>query len=132
MKFSKFFESIEFETGKPVTFEYSRNTEPSPKNIPNDPYQQKIEPQGIYVTQGKTDFPGYESGTMTFNNPLVLPLNAKEGNVYDDNSWKMRLYKEYGKKGKALSKHLAKLGFDGIITYDKYGPSEIVSLKPFL
>jgi hypothetical protein len=132
MKFSIFLESHGLETGKPITFEYSRNKEPSPKNIPGDPYQQKIEPAGIYVTQGKNKLPNYENGTMTFNNPLVLPLNKVEGNIYDENSWKMVLYKEYGKKGKNLSKHLVKMGFDGIITYDKYGMNEIVSLKPFM
>ena len=69
---------------------------------------------------------------MRFENPLVLPLNKVEGNIYDDNSWKMSLFKKYNKKGKDLSKHLVKIGFDGIITYDKYGPSEIISLKPFI
>jgi hypothetical protein len=131
MKFSLFLES-QFETGNPATFDYSRNTEPSPKNIPNDPYQQKIEPHGVYVTQGKSDLPNHESGTLTLNNPLVLPLNSVEGNGYDQNSWKMNLYKQFKKKGKALSRHLVQLGYDGIITYDKYGTSEIVSLKPFL
>jgi hypothetical protein len=132
VKFSKFLESVVFRTGEPITFEYMRNMESSPKNIPNDPYQQQIEPHGIYVTQGKTDLPGYEFGTMTLNNPLVVPINSVEGNVYDENSWKMNLYKQYKKKGKALTKHLVNLGYDGIITYDKYGTSEIVSFKPFL
>jgi hypothetical protein len=130
MSFKRFLEqSMSFETGKPAKFEYMRNLEPSPKNIPGDPYQQKIEPAGKYMSQGKTDAPNYESGTMVFVNPLVLPLNTTEGNIYDENSWKMRLYKKFKKKGKALTQHLLKLGYDGIITYDKYGTSEIVSLN---
>jgi len=132
-KYVKLVEEVlsKFQTGKPVTISYMRNTASS-KKIPNDPYQQEFEPAGIYMSQGTTELPGYETGTITFEKPLVIPFNSVEGNGYDDTSWKMQLYKQYNLTGKNLSKKLASFKFDGIITYDKYGTSEIVSLKPFL
>lgn len=113
-----------FETCKPVTFEFIRNTEKSP--FLGSRYGQDIEPHGKYILEKETDsvLPGWETGEITFDNPLVIPHK-------DTNQWKKDLVEVTGKKGKALSKHLVKLGFDGIITVNDKYTSEIISLLPF-
>jgi hypothetical protein len=125
-----------FETGRPVTFTFSRNLEPSPKSKHNteDRFQQKVEPVGRYVSivsENTKPLPGGMVGTITFNNPIVMKINTGSDNgVYDENSWKMNLSRAFGgKKGKPLSIAIAKAGFDGIVTVDKYGTSETVDLR---
>jgi hypothetical protein len=132
-------EGIEAETGKPITIKYMKNLTPSPKNISGDPYQQKIEPHGNYIsynegyiTPDQAKEMNMELGEVTFNNPLVMEFNTSGESAYDETSWKARLVGKFKKKGKALSRHLIKLGHDGIITYDKYGYTEIVSFKNFI
>ena len=57
--------------------------------------------------------------------------------IYGDKSWKRRLFDAYnGLKGKALSKAIAKDGYDGVITVSTYKgkpveTSEIVDLRMF-
>jgi hypothetical protein len=130
-----------FKTGEPVTFDYVRNTAAAPKVGPDDRYQQKIEPAGRYIShvdkeQWGPEQPNQTRGSMTFNKPLVLHMNTggPDAPLYDENSWKARLQEAYGgKKGKALSRALAKEGFDGIVTVEttKRGSytSEIVDLR---
>ena len=110
-----------FETGRPVEFEYLRNTEKAPgRPSGSDPYQQQIEPAGFYVTHRTTDSdppPGFETGTVGFKNPLVLDLNSgSQDQIYDQNSWKAQLERKYGKRGKALTQALQQEGYDGLVT----------------
>jgi GNAT superfamily N-acetyltransferase/uncharacterized protein YukE len=113
-----------FETGTPVEFEFLRNTEKAPRAPKgSDPYQQKIEPAGFYVTHKTTDdddddpLPGYVTGTVKLDNPLVLAVNTDpDGLIYDDNSWKAQLERRYRKRGQALTKALQKDGYDGVVT----------------
>jgi GNAT superfamily N-acetyltransferase len=113
-----------------------RNTEKSHKPGKTDQFQQKIEPAGRYLLhdsiksgkEGKLSA-GWESGSVTFKSPLVLRVNTSDDAIYDDNSWKKRLSAHYGGKvGKKLSEAVVKDGYDGIVTVDKYGTSEIVDL----
>lgn len=124
------------ETGQQITIKYIRRLEKAPK-IKGDEFQQSIEPHGTYLSHNDGNLSiadakrmNAEVGNVTFENPLVLPWNA-EGGGYDENSWKMVLAKKYKKKGRALTKAIIKDGYDGIITTDKYGFSEIVSFKDF-
>jgi hypothetical protein len=130
---------VVFKTGVPVTFRMMRNLTPAPKpRKGTDDYQQKIEPAGRYMSHdaGGTGYanplPNHAYEEVTFRNPLVVPLNTGDGSgrIYDDNSWKMNLSREFGgKKGAALSNAVARAGHDGIVTVDKYGTSEIVDLR---
>ena len=121
-----------FETGKEVSFPYIKNTEKAPKLVG---FGQDVEPAGNYISSGHdvdmTKLPSsYASGKMSFKNPLVLDWG--EGLYSDPDNWKNVLSKKYGgKTGKALSKAIAKDGYDGIVTTNKYGPSEIVDLSMF-
>lgn len=126
-----------FETGTPVEFDFVRNTEASPNM--GERFQQHIEPAGRYIPQRETDEqpPGWESGRVSFRNPLVLQFNTTPFNGYDENSWKAALSRAYGgKRGKALSAAIAKDGHDGIVTVSM-GPDgpfdtrEIVDLRMF-
>lgn len=126
---------IQFKTGKKVTFFYTRNTK-SAKGMSgtDDPYQEKIQPHGRFMILDpfpeKVPFPGWEKGLITFNKPLVLNFNTGSG-WYDDNSWKMHLYREYNKKGRVLSKALIRNGYDGIITVADNETKEIIDLTVF-
>lgn len=127
-----------FTTGKPVTFTFIRNTESAPKKKTGaDDYQQEIEPSGRYMlhdaagSAANGTLPkGWISGEVSFNSPLVLKVNTDEsGAIYSDTSWKAYLTTQFhGLKGKRLSTAIAKAGYDGIVTVDKYGTSEIVDL----
>lgn len=127
-----------FKTGVPVTFKYSRNKEKA--GYFGKQYQQDIEPHGRYVIQQYVDDENlpktWESGTITFKNPLVIPFNTIHGNTYDENSWKFQLSRRFGgKKGLNLSKAIAKAGYDGIVAVSvgpdgkPYDTSEIVDLR---
>jgi hypothetical protein len=123
-----------FETGKPIRFNFMRNTESSKNFTTNQDFQQKIEPSGQYMsldTMPSLDpLPNWEKGMQTFNNPIVLKFNTGGNDVYDDNSWKMNLYKIYKKKGMALSRALVSDGYDGIVTIDREGDIlEIIKIK---
>ena len=62
-----------FESCKKVTFEYIRNTEKS--TYLGARYGQDIEPRGTYLLEKESDYvvPGWETGTITFESPLVIP-----------------------------------------------------------
>lgn len=135
MKLKSLFESStpKFATGTPVTFPYAKNTAKSP-NMGTE-YAQDIEPAGDYITYSdlsdeqkdkfKSENPSWIFGTIHFNNPLVMP-NETTGH----GGWKTKLSDAYnGLTGKKLSRAIMKAGYDGIITVDKYGPSEIVNLS---
>ncbi|MFA4870992.1 MAG: hypothetical protein WC623_22525 [Pedobacter sp.] len=106
-----------FETGKAVTFKYIRNNEKSP-------HGQDIEPSGRYMLHNVSNFvpPGWESGTVTFEKPIVLNWNG----------WKQRMSQFFDEKvGKKLSRTIAKDGYDGIVTVDGEHTEEIIDLTMF-
>lgn len=112
---------VHFETGEPVTFEYTRNTEPTP--YLGSRYQQDIEPHGRYMlhaTPGVGALPGWTQGRISFRNPLVLAFNTDPDaqTLYNETSWKAQLHDRYGAGGKELSRALADDGYDGIITVE--------------
>ncbi len=117
---------IEFTTGKPVTFEFIRNTEKAPNM--GSTYGQDIEPAGKFMQQREQVFdlpPGMISGEVTFKSPLVIEHG-------DTREWKKALTANYGgKTGKNLSKAILADGFDGIVTVNSKGgyASEIVDLS---
>jgi len=116
---------IDFETGKPVSFEFIRNTEKAPDM--GSRFGQDIEPAGRFMQQREQRFdlpPNMEAGEITFNKPLVVEH-------VDTRAWKRALSEAYGgKTGVELSKALLSDGFDGIVTVDSKGnyASEIVDL----
>jgi hypothetical protein len=127
---TKLAETEGFKTGQPVSFDFSHNTESATalfgKPKKGDQFQRDLEPSGRYVVQvpdaTKVDTTnGRESGQLTFNNPLVL--NAE--------TWKKDLAAHYKKTGKRLSQALIADGYDGVVTVDKYGTSEILDLTTF-
>ncbi|MBA3351555.1 MAG: NUDIX domain-containing protein, partial [Blastocatellia bacterium] len=128
-----------FKTGHPVTVNFVRNTQSSPKAPPGDPYQQRIEPHGRYMTHRPdvvSPLPkGWEGGSVQFKNPLVIPFNPSNEGRYDSTSWKARLANTHGVTGRALSQRLASLGHDGIVTIGSHKgrpeTSEIVDLTSF-
>jgi hypothetical protein len=123
---------VHFETGVPVTFPFLRNTEKSPRV--GSSYGQDIEPHGRYLLHNtdpdRSPPSRWETGTVTFKFPLVIPLTGDSGSIYGPAGWKARLRDATGRRGAALSRFLAQR-FDGIVTVDAYGTSEIVDLARF-
>lgn len=109
---------VPFETGKPVSLRFIRNTERSPHFGPT--YQQDIEPAGrflLHAPPGDREPPrGWERGEVRFENPLVLEFNESGAHRYDEHSWKAWLQRKFRKKGRALTCALKKAGHDGIVT----------------
>lgn len=106
-----------FKTGVPVEINYVRNTERAP--YMGSQFQQDIEPAGRFMVHNPDpgDLPrNWESGRVRFHNPLVIAFNTVPGNYYDETSWKARLQKQYGGKGRKLSRNILKAGHDGIVT----------------
>lgn len=114
----------------PMTMRYVRNPESSKQYGDfGEQYGQHIEPHGRYLSeQGGDHVPDdWESGEVSFQNPLHLPF-GNDSYQHPDN-WKHQLSQQYGgKRGKALSRAIAKDGHDAIITHDDYGTREIVDL----
>ena len=123
---------VEFKTGQKVRFHYIRNTEKSPRL--GSRFGQDIEPVGRYLLHNPNpgDIPkGWETGEVTFNNPLVLQLTTDEQHIYGEGGWKAQLHRAYKRKRSALSCKLKAEGFDGIVTCDNDGYTrEIVDLAP--
>lgn len=95
-------------------------------------FGQDVEPAGRYVTQGTMqphlDAKEWDSGVVTFENPLRLPFGTDDYTSPDN--WKRKLSAQYGgKTGKALSQAIRADGHDAIVTWDKYGTSEIVDIS---
>lgn len=121
---------LEKAPSEPMTFRSAHNTVSSKEHGIPDPtrFDRHVEPAGRYIVNVADDFDqsGWEVEEVTFNKPLHLEL----GDYGDPSSWKLRLSEHYGgSSGKKLSKDLAKDGYDGIVTSDKYGFSEIVDLR---
>lgn len=108
-----------FESCRPVTFAYVRNTVPAPRPTHGDRYQQKIEPAGRYLIHNPNpgDLPrGWERGSVHFDRPLVIWFNLQPGEHYNETSWKAQLYAHFRKRGRALSQAIVDSGYDGIVT----------------
>ena len=112
---------VRFETCMPVSFTYVRGTTSAPYF--GSKFQQDIEPAGRYMIHApdglRIEGPArqqYEEGTQSFACPLVLTFNTNPDEIYGPTSWKARLRDALGAKGKTLSRKLARMGFDGIIT----------------
>lgn len=124
-----------FETGKPVSVKFVRNTQKAPNF--GKLYQQHIEPAGRYMLHNPNPgdpASGWECGEVSFQNPLVIALNtgAPEGRIYDENSWKAHLHRVFRKRGLALSAAIRARGHDGIVTVHDGGTREIVDLTGLL
>jgi len=127
-------QGVQFETGKPVTFQYMRSKAKAPSL--GAKFQQDIEPAGRYLIHNED--PGsraeerWEIGKITLQHPLVIKFNPVNNVSYDEDSWKANLAQHYGKTGKALSKAIVDDGYDGIVTVGQ-GPytKEIVDLTMF-
>ena len=123
---------VTFETGKPVTFKYLRNTERAPNFGPR--FGQDIEPVGRYLVHNSNpgELPArWERGTVTFRRPLVLPLSLDPEQIYGPRGWKALLRDHFKARGRRLSCKLRALGYDGIVTCDRDGSTrEIVDLQP--
>lgn len=109
--------------------EFVRNPVSSTAHVSGNEFGQDIEPAGRYITKSSGFVPeGWESGSVHFEKPLYIHF-GESGMYSDDDNWKRRLSGYYGgKTGKALSKAVRGDGYDGIMTHDKYGISEIVDL----
>lgn len=120
-----------FRTGQSVTFPYMRNTEGAPK-LPKHiqpQYGQDIEPAGRYMLHAPPDAVlggPWMGGVITFRHPLVL---VHGGTSSAPGGWKRRLSDVFGGlKKAALSDAIRRAGFDGIVTVDRHGTSEMVAL----
>lgn len=122
---------VTFKTGQSVTFYFAHNTEKS-KNM-GKTFQQDIEPAGKYmiaVAEDAVAAPGWVLGTVTFDRPLVVKFHDTDDTSYDEGSWKARLTKAFGKKGKSLSQALLSAGYDAIVTVRNGDTAEIIDLAP--
>lgn len=116
---------------------FIRNTESSQLwRNPADEHRESIEPAGRYMTDSGMDsveavrLPDerWEAGQVTFRQPLYLEW-GESGSATEPDHWKTRLSNHYGgATGDDLSRRVAADGYDGIITHDRYGHSEIVDL----
>ena len=122
-----------FETGRPVRFRFVRNTEKSPRF--GTRFGQDIEPHGRFMLHNPEpgDLPRkWEAGEVDFRKPLVLRMvSSGSDEIFGPLGWKARLSQAFGgKKGKQLTCHLRKLGYDGIVTCDGDAYTrEIVDLR---
>lgn len=121
-------ETGDFKTGQPVTFSFIHNTDSATalfgKPKKGDRFQRDLEPSGRYVVAGEpyANMPAkLTTGKLTFQNPLVIKAE----------NWKQALFDHYGKRGKRLSEALIADGYDGVVTVDSYGTSEILDLTTF-
>jgi len=111
-----------WETGKPVTLHFARNTESGASMAPSGmDFGQKIEPSGEYMVVDESDMSSQKAdkwvyGEITFNNPLVL-----EHKTTSSKGWKKDLSEMFGgKTKKALKNAIAKAGYDGVLTVEPY------------
>ena len=118
--------------GESVTFQFARNTESAPDM--GSMFGQDVEPSGRYMTELEVEPdklpPGWESGEVTFNNPLYIEW----GDGYSsEKNWKRVLSNKYdGATGRDLSERIAADGHDGIVVVKSDGhTSEIVDLTSF-
>lgn len=106
-------------------FNTIRNTEGA-KNFAGNAEWMRLDPHGKWMSYDELpDKPGpdgrWVKGKETFNSPLYIDQA--------NGQWKQRLSEQYGgATGKKLTEALRKDGYDAIVTFDKYGASEMVKL----
>ncbi len=106
-------------------FPFMHNTEGAFNYVPKGSQATALDPKGRFIIHdqgglGKPPDARWVKGEANFSNPLVIQWEG----------WKERLSQAYGgATGQKLTNLLKKDGYDGIVTFDKYGPSEIVDLK---
>ena len=116
-------------TNDGITMTYVRNPNTNTKNY-GTTYGQNLEPAGEYMSmdtlKGEYKVPGFEYGTITFKNPLVI-----EHKDTTEKGWKKDLSDKYnGLTGRELSNAIKKDGYDAIMTQDKDGNFiEIINLN---
>lgn len=127
-----------FATGKPVAFDFIRNTQKAPKPGADDQFAQNVEPAGRYMQEKPGTYKpmaNMEDGSISFSNPLVIDFG--EGLYSDQTNWKRQLSAAYGGlTGEKLSRAIAADGHDGIVTIGKHKSgetytSEMVDLSMF-
>lgn len=103
-----------------LTMPFVRIHQETQKAPPGDPFAQKIEPHGEYMSHDSMDgksrinAPNFEYGKVHFKNPLFI-----EHETTGHGGWKSKLSERFGgKTGKALSTAIKKAGHDGIVTLD--------------
>lgn len=121
--------NVVFETGRPVSFTFIRNTEKSPHF--GALYQQNVEPAGRYLLldtdPSSSLVRGWTRGTVSFRSPLVIRFS--ETGRYDDTSWKAVLARHFRARGRTLSRAIQRAGYDGIVTVAEGETREIVDLN---
>lgn len=120
-------------TGSTIFIPFIHNREKAPYMGPK--FGQDIEPAGYYFTSispetfdekqreifGKT----HDIGVMVLRNHLVLK-HKETGH----GGWKTDLSNMFGgKKKRRLTEAVKKAGYDGILTFNKYGLSESLSIS---
>lgn len=125
---------VRFETGTPVRFVFTRNTEgaPRPRRTGDDPFQQRIEPAGLYILHdtARLDLPRrWVRGRAAFRSPLVVPWSLGSDRYGPDN-WKANLSRVFRGRGRTLSRKILANGYDAIVTVRDGATSEIVALDP--
>jgi hypothetical protein len=120
----------DFPIGAGVPFRYVRNTESLSADATTG-FGQGAEPSGRYMLFDEVPNTSrdarWETGTITLQNPLFIRFGPEDYGAADN--WKQRLLAAYdGRTGQALSDALREDGYDGVVTFDRYGPSEIVDL----
>jgi len=116
---------LHFETGKPIEFEYLKNTQKAPDM--GSTFGQDIEPHGKYMILNQAYYGDEQPklpwirGKTKFNNPLVLAVSTDPEGHYGPGGWKARLSKAYdGLTGLKLAKAIRADGYDGIVTIGLY------------
>jgi hypothetical protein len=115
-------ENFPIQPGRPFT--YMHNTEGAFNYIPKGSQATALDPKGRFMILdegglGRAPDSRWIKGETQFNNPLIL----------NEAGWKEKLSQAYGgATGEKLTKLLKADGYDGIVTFDKYGTSEIVQL----
>lgn len=106
-------------------FSFMHNTEGAHNYVPKGSSATALDPNGRFIIHdegglGAAPDSRWIKGSAEFQNPLIIEWDG----------WKERLSSAYGgATGRKLTELLKKDGYDGIVTFDKYGPSEIVDLK---
>lgn len=116
-------DSFPIKAGEP--FPFMHNTEGAYNYVPKGSSVTALDPKGRFIIhdEGGLGVPPdsrWVKGEAKFENPLII----------HENGWKERVSEAYGgATGKKLTDLLKKDGYDGIVTFDKYGTSEIVDLS---
>jgi 8-oxo-dGTP pyrophosphatase MutT (NUDIX family) len=124
--------------GQPASIPYLHRKSAVPTANFGATYGQHLEPAGKYISHhedlshrpetlgtGQTQS-WYEYGVAHFKKPWVHKMSDSEGFI----DWKSHLSEaNQGKTGKALSRHLNRHGYDGVVVLDPHGSiSEMVNL----